>query len=182
MKIPWRRDRLPTPVFLGFPCGSAGKESTCTAGDECLIPGSGRSPGERNGNPFQYFCLEDPMDRGAWQDTVHGVASIKHDLATEPSPFPSTPPQVHLLVSLWWLSSSWYDSLNIPKCILSQGPCLSMRSVWGTVPFTWIKSAFISFWTELKCPSPSEICSFRLPKFQPISLQNFCFLSLIQSP
>ena len=45
-KIPWRRDRLPPPVFLGFPCGSAGKESVCCAGDLGSIPGLGRSPGE----------------------------------------------------------------------------------------------------------------------------------------
>ena len=75
-KIPWRRDRLPTPVFLGFPGGSAGKESACNAGDTGdagLIPRSGRSPGEGYGNPLQYSCLENPTDRGAWQDTVHGV-------------------------------------------------------------------------------------------------------------
>ena len=44
------------------------------------IPGSGRSPGEGNGNPLQYSCLGNPMDRGAWQATVHGVAKVKHDL------------------------------------------------------------------------------------------------------
>ena len=44
------------------------------AGDAGLIPGSGRSPGEGNGNPFQYSCLENAMDRGAWQATIHGVA------------------------------------------------------------------------------------------------------------
>ena len=49
-KIRWRRDRLPTPVFLGFPFGSAGKESACNAGDLGLIPGLGRSPGEGNGH------------------------------------------------------------------------------------------------------------------------------------
>ena len=48
------------------------KESTCNAGDWGLIPGWGRSPGERNGNPFQYSCLENSMDRGAWKSTVHG--------------------------------------------------------------------------------------------------------------
>ena len=52
--IHWRRDRLPTPVFLGFPCGAAGKESTCNAGDLGLIPGLGRSPGEGKGYPLQY--------------------------------------------------------------------------------------------------------------------------------
>ena len=51
---------------LGFPCSSVGKESACSAGDPGLIPGSGRSPGEENGNPLQYSFLENPMDRGAW--------------------------------------------------------------------------------------------------------------------
>ena len=54
--------------------GSDDKESACNGGDLGLIPGSGRSPGEGNGNPFQYSCLENPMDRGAWQAIVHGVA------------------------------------------------------------------------------------------------------------
>ena len=53
--------------------GSDGKESACNAGDLGLIPGSGRFPGEGNGNPFQYFCLENSMDRGVWWATVHGV-------------------------------------------------------------------------------------------------------------
>ena len=61
-KIPWRRDRLPTPVFLGFPCGSAGKESTCNVGDLGLIPGLGKSPGEGKGYPLQYSGLENSMD------------------------------------------------------------------------------------------------------------------------
>ena len=59
---------------MGFPGGSDGKESACNAGDPGSIPGSGRSPGEVNGNPLQYPCLENPMDRGAWQASVHGVA------------------------------------------------------------------------------------------------------------
>ena len=58
---------------MGFPGGSDGKESTCNAGDPCLIPGLGRSPGEGNGNPLQYSCLGNPMDRGAWWATVNGV-------------------------------------------------------------------------------------------------------------
>ena len=62
---------------LGFPDGSSGKESDCSAGaagDAGSIPGSGRSPGGGYGNPLQYSCLENPMDRGAWQATVHRVA------------------------------------------------------------------------------------------------------------
>ena len=57
-KILWRRDRPPTPVFMGFPGGSAGKKSTCNVGDLSLIPGLGRSLGEGHGNPLQYSCLE----------------------------------------------------------------------------------------------------------------------------
>ena len=63
-KIHWRRDRLPTPVFLGFPAGSDGKESVCKPRDLGLIPWLGRSPGGGHGNPFQYSCLENP--HGQW--------------------------------------------------------------------------------------------------------------------
>ena len=60
-KFPWRRDMLPTPVFLGFPGGSDSKESTCNVGDLGSIwVGLGRSPGGRHGNPLQYSCLENP--------------------------------------------------------------------------------------------------------------------------
>ena len=58
---------------MGLPGGSEGKELACNAGDLSSIPGSGRFPGEENGNPLQYACLENPMDRGAWQATVHRV-------------------------------------------------------------------------------------------------------------
>ena len=58
----------------GFPGGSYGKESSCNIGDLGSIPGSGRSPGERNGTPLQYSCLGNPMDRGAWWAIVHGAA------------------------------------------------------------------------------------------------------------
>ena len=76
---------------MGFPHSSVGKESSCNVGDPGSIPGSGRSPGERNGNPLQYSCLENPMDRGAWQATVHGVTRVGHNLATSPSPSPPSP-------------------------------------------------------------------------------------------
>ena len=59
---------------MGFPGGSDSKESACHAGDTSSIPGWGRSPGKGNGNPLQYSCLGNPMDRGAWWVTVHGVA------------------------------------------------------------------------------------------------------------
>ena len=63
-----------THTHKKFPCSSDGKEAACSGGDLGSIPGSGRSPGEGNGNPFQYSCLENSMDRGAWQVTVYGVA------------------------------------------------------------------------------------------------------------
>ena len=58
---------------MDFPGGSAGKESACNVGALGSIPGLGRSPGEGNDNPFQYSCLENPMDKGTWRATVHGV-------------------------------------------------------------------------------------------------------------
>ena len=59
---------------MGFLGGSDYKESACNVGDLGLISGLGRSPGEGNGNSLQYSCLENPMDRGDWQATIHGVA------------------------------------------------------------------------------------------------------------
>ena len=62
-KIPWRRERLPTAVFLGFPSDSSGKESACNAGDLGSIPGLGRSPGGGHSNPLQYTCLENTYEQ-----------------------------------------------------------------------------------------------------------------------
>jgi len=61
-------------LYSSFPNGSDSIESACNAGDPGSIPGLGRSPGEGNGYPLQYSCLENSMDRGFWWDTVHGVA------------------------------------------------------------------------------------------------------------
>ena len=66
--------RSPEAYCLECSSGSDDKESVCNAGDPGPIPGSGRSPGEGNGNPLQYSCLENPMDRGAWWAIVCGVA------------------------------------------------------------------------------------------------------------
>ena len=65
----------------GFPGGSEVKASACNVGDLGSIPGLGRSPGEGNCNPLQYSCLENPMDRGAWWATVHGVAKSQTRLS-----------------------------------------------------------------------------------------------------
>ena len=98
----WKTQQWPQdwkwPVFVPIPkkgnakewpkkrCSSVSKESACKAGDPGLIPGLWRSPGEENGNPLQYSCLENPMDRGAWQTIVHEVTRAGHDLATKPPP------------------------------------------------------------------------------------------------
>ena len=91
-------------AVLGFPGGSVVKNPPAKAGDTVSIPGLGRSPGEGNGNPLQYSCLENPMDRGAWWATVHRVTesdttkrlnnniSIQHHLPISHPPQLSQPP------------------------------------------------------------------------------------------
>ena len=73
-KISWRRDRPPTPVFLGFPYGSSGKESACNARDLGSIPGLGRYSGEGKGYPLQYSGMQNTMDC-----IVHGLQRVRHD-------------------------------------------------------------------------------------------------------
>ena len=74
----------PVPAFImvtmGFPSDSDSKESACNVGDTGSTPGSERSPGEGNGNPLQYSCLENAMDRGAWRGTVHGITKSQAQL------------------------------------------------------------------------------------------------------
>ena len=107
-RILWRRDRLPTAVFLGFPCGSVGKDFTCNAGVLGLIPGLGRSPGEGTGFPRQHSGLENSMDC-----IVHGVVkswtrlSNFHFTSLRSSPdSPGGPPPLRacLLLSLMSLA------------------------------------------------------------------------------
>ena len=98
-KIPWRMDRLPTPIFFGFSGGSDSKESI-----QCRIPGFdpwiGKIPWRRDGYSLQYSGLENSMDRGAWQATVHRVAKSQTQLSNfhfrriplEPRPKQGTKP------------------------------------------------------------------------------------------
>ena len=78
---------------MGFPGGAEVKASACNVGDLGSIPGSGRSPGEGNGNPLQYFCLENPMDGGAWWARVHGSQS-----RTRLSDFTFTSTTFHIVI------------------------------------------------------------------------------------
>ena len=73
-------------IKFSLPGDLVSKESTCHAGQLGLIPGSGRCPGEGNGNPLQYSCLRNAMDRGTWRGTVHRIARVGHDVAAKPSP------------------------------------------------------------------------------------------------
>ena len=70
-------------IFEGFPWCPVRKESACNAGDPVLIPGSRRSLGGGNFNPLQYYCLENPRNRGACQATIQGVTRVGHNLATK---------------------------------------------------------------------------------------------------
>ena len=81
----WDWQIMTALVNQGFPRGSVVKKILATnAGDVGWIPGLGRSPGEGNSNSLQYFCLGNPMDRGAWQATVHGGHTrVRHDLSTK---------------------------------------------------------------------------------------------------
>ena len=72
---------IPISYLMGFPGDPEGKASACSAGDPGLIPRSGRSPGEGIGNPLQYSCLENSMDRVGWWATVHGVTKSQTRLS-----------------------------------------------------------------------------------------------------
>ena len=114
----------------GSPCSLVGKEPACNVGDPDLIPGSGRSHGEGNGNPPQDSCLENPMDRGSWQVTVHGVAGARHNLATKPPPYLKWVfPVLHLTTVfqhlLYLLLENFHNFCLSVNCPFSNGkPCL----------------------------------------------------------
>ena len=99
---PRRRDKLPTPVFLGFPGGSAGKEAACNVGDLGLIPGLGRSPGEGKGSPLQCSGLENSMDC-----IVCGVTKSRTRLSNIGASLVAQ--RVKCLLAMW---ETWVQSLG----------------------------------------------------------------------
>ena len=121
-------------LFSCFPGSSDGKASAYNAGDPGSIPGSGRSPGEGNDNPFQYSCLENPMDRGAWWATVHGVAKSR----TRLSDFTS----LHFNKHLHSLSCKVLLKYLVPYkklCYLSFPQyCVKVLYIFRIKVFTWI--------------------------------------------
>ena len=121
-KIYWRRDRIPIPVFLGFPGASDGKEWACNVGDLSSIPGLGRSLGGGHGKPLQYSGLENSMDRRDWQATDHGVAkswtwlsdSFSLSTTTEPMSSRAYAPQQEMLRQ--WEASALYWRVAPARC------------------------------------------------------------------
>ena len=105
---------------MGFPHGLVVKNSPANAEDARdmdLIPESGRSPGRGNSNPFQYSCLENPMDRGAWQAIVHGSQRVRHEWATE---------HTHTLNNIY-LWRQWNFRVFVYICVFT---CLSLFSLF----------------------------------------------------
>ena len=100
----WKKPSL----FKGFPGGSYGEEPAYIAGDPSSIPGLGRSPGGGNGNPLQDSCLENPLDRGAWQATVQGVAKSRAQLSDNTS--------LHFTPCSGMLGADYADHSTIPNC------------------------------------------------------------------
>ena len=109
-------------LMFGFPREISGKESTCQAGDAGLIPGLGRSPGEGNGNPLQYACLENPTDRGAWQPgSWWGFKKAGHDWVAEQQ-------QQHLMLA----SLSHFESIFV----YGVSECSNFTDVLAAVRFS----------------------------------------------
>ena len=103
------------------------KESACNARDPGSIPGSRRSPGEGNGNQLHYSCLENPMDRGAYQSTVHGVRRGGHDLVTKPPPpapvtFCVVAFQIQIHLRGWWCFQFRFREERLPPPLSCSDP------------------------------------------------------------
>ena len=125
--------------WKGFPASSEVKASACNAQELGSIPGLGRSPGQGNGNPLQYSCLENPMDRGAWWATLHGVAKSW----TQLSDFTFT----------WWKGHLWGGGISSRKSCrssLNYSTSASLALVVGA--YTWITMILNGLpwkWTEI---------------------------------
>ena len=152
---------------MGSPGGSVGKDSPCSA-DRGLIPRSGRSPGGGNGSPFQYSCLENPMDTGAWWTTVHGVARAGQDLATKPPSPPSITVMSFLIIFKVCCTSS-LNSWFVCVCGFSQ----LCWVIWFT--------ANPSFWEREQTPSNkfSERLITAQPQGWPLVSGYFNFITIL---
>ena len=136
---------------VGFPHSSVGKEFACNAGDPGSIPGSGRSSGEGNGNPLQYSHLENSLDRGAWQATVHGFARVGHSLATKPPPLCASSwgfwRKLKKAFTLLELNSAWRDRQVTSEhviCWLMANPMKTIKQ--DEEDWTWENHKFTYPW------------------------------------
>ena len=103
----WQACSLPLAPHRSFPAGWDGKESAYNAGELGSIPDSGRSPGEGNGNPLQYSCLENPMDRGAWGATVHGGRGELETTEQLTLSFSAPPGKPYVVITPWYNVRVW---------------------------------------------------------------------------
>ena len=132
-----RETRVQT-ASKSFPGGSVGKASAWNAGGLSLIPGLERSPGEGNGNTLWYSWLENPLGRGAWWATVHGVTRVKHTLATKPPPAYLSSPSILLCIRkngrLGNLNRKLFEKIDcFPICTASwsRRRCCSSLKAWS---------------------------------------------------
>ena len=109
----------PGSKVYDFPGGSDGKVSVYKAGDPGSIPRLGRSAEEGNGNSLQYYCLENPMDRGAWQATVHGVAKSRTRLKNFTSFHCKIKNILGVFVFMYYLCDKYYKTITVQYCIAS---------------------------------------------------------------
>ena len=123
-----------------------GKESACNAGDPGLIPGSGRFPGEGNGNTLQYSCLEYSMHRGAWWAIVCEVIRVGHELVTKPEPpLPTYSNFNHLsFLSRLYATFLW----NHPKARMKHLHPLGLCFHWSVYLYLFIETVIFHFWTS----------------------------------
>ena len=186
-KTPWRRDRLPTPVFLGFPGGSDSKESACNAGDLGSILGLGRSPGGVHGNPLQYPCLENSRSLAGCSPWGHKEL----DATERPSP---EQPWRYLYT---WLQVSTTNTteykeaqgglmetdmessilLDMGTSLVVQclGICLPMQGT-RVLPLVWEDPTFCRAWCRARAPqllsSSSRACAWQQEKPMQRSLHS----------
>ena len=147
------------PMGASLMAQSVMQETACNAGDTSLIPELGRSPGKGNGNPLQYSCLENSMDRGVWQATVYGVARVGHDLVTKPPP-PQTQETI-TIVKIMKINIT-PKSFFVPFC----KPSLSMPPP----KFSLYTNSVHETWPCSSCSTTKDLVSHYVVSSQPSML------------